>query len=75
MTSAKHARRTAPAGLRALLSAFWLTMLFIVLTHCSWPSVMVALPSVSALMRMKLSTMAPMKRLRAMKLPGDIGEI
>ena len=47
------------AGMRLARLGRWCASAFIVSTHCSCSGVMVAVPSFSALMRLKLSTMTP----------------
>ena len=59
-------------GALATRDALWRAMVFIVSAHCACPSVIVAEPSLSALMRLKLSMITPTKRLSAKKEPTNI---
>ena len=64
-------RRNPSGGGRARWLGLEL-LAFIACTHCSCSGVIVAEPSDSALMRVKLSTIAPTNRLSATKEPTTI---
>ena len=69
LTSANSCRRTHAVGFLMVRIAFERIAPDIACTHCCWPAVIVADPSDSCLIRVKLSTIAPTKRLSETNAP------
>ena len=75
LISLKSILRRNWSGSRNVLMGFAFAIAFIDSTHCICSGVIVADASLSFLMRVKLSTTVPTKRLRATKLPTSIHSI